>query len=185
MGFHLKTRALTVADGMITKLPKNNTSIRTVSIPDSLVELLSDYKDYLFNEKEKCGDLWDEEWDTYPWLFTQWNGKGMHYHTITHWLKNILTLYNEDIMNDDTIPEKLKVDYLLPVISIHKLRHTSATLLIGQNTDIKTVSARLGHSQTSTTMNIYVHGLKSIDRKASDALEGLLSKKNRGLKIVK
>ena len=69
------------------------------------------------------------------------------------------------LINDDSILKKHKSDYLLPVLSIHKLRHTSATLLIGQNTDMRTVSARLGHAQTSTTMNIYVHGLKSIDRK--------------------
>jgi len=31
--------------------------------------------------------------------------------------------------------------------------------------DIKTVSARLGHAQTSTTINIYAHALKSLDEK--------------------
>ena len=42
-------------------------------------------------------------------------------------------------------------------ITLHGLRHTHATLLIANGTDYKTVSAILGHSQTSTTMNIYVH----------------------------
>lgn len=180
-----RARAKTIDDGMITKLPKNNSSIRTVSIPESLVVLLTAYKEEQDKEIEKCGNIWDSEWYNNPWLFTQWNGKGMNYHTLTNWLKKILRRYNDEIINDDSIPKKIKSDYLIPVLSIHKLRHTSATLLIGQNTDIKTVSARLGHAQTSTTMNIYVHGLQSIDRKASEALEGLLDKKNRVLKIVK
>ena len=90
-----KARAKTVDDGMITKLPKSNTSIRTVSIPDSLVNLLEAYRDYQEKEKEKCGDLWDEDWDNTPWLFTQWNGKGMSYYTITKLLKKTVNKYND------------------------------------------------------------------------------------------
>ncbi len=55
--------------------------------------------------------------------------------------------------------------------------HTSATLLISENVDIRTVSARLGHAQTSTTMNIYAHSLKELDEKAADTLGNLLKKK--------
>ena len=35
----------------------------------------------------------------------------------------------------------------LPDIRLHDLRHTSATLLISQNVDVKTVSSRLGHAE--------------------------------------
>jgi integrase len=55
--------------------------------------------------------------------------------------------------------------------------HTSATLLISGNTDIRTVSERLGHAQTSTTMNIYAHSLKKMDEKAADTLDNLLRRK--------
>ena len=64
-------------------------------------------------------------------------------------------------------------DGSLPDIPLHGLRHTSATLLISQNIDVRTVSGRLGHAQTSTTMNIYSHALKKMDEKAADALESL------------
>lgn len=46
------------------------------------------------------------------------------------------------------------------------LRHTSATLLLSNGCDIKTVSARLGHSSIETT-NIYVHMLESVDKEAA------------------
>ena len=62
----------------------------------------------------------------------------------------------------------------LPVINFHVLRHTNATLLIGQQIDVATVSARIGHAQITTTYNFYVHPLKSNDKKAENVLENLL-----------
>ncbi|MFR7750729.1 MAG: tyrosine-type recombinase/integrase [Collinsella sp.] len=35
----------------------------------------------------------------------------------------------------------------------HALRHTQATLLIGEGADVKTVQARLGHASPSTTLS--------------------------------
>ena len=55
-------------------------------------------------------------------------------------------------------------------IRFHDFRHTSATYLISQNTPVKTVQERLGHKDYSTTMNIYAHALKEVDKKASDSL---------------
>ena len=49
-----------------------------------------------------------------------------------------------------------------------------ATLLISAHQDVKTVSARLGHAQTSTTMDIYTHALRENDRPAADARKQLL-----------
>ena len=62
----------------------------------------------------------------------------------------------------------------MPVINFHGLRHTNATLLISQQVDVATVSARLGHAQITTTYNFYVHPLKSHDRAAGNVLENLL-----------
>lgn len=39
------------------------------------------------------------------------------------------------------------------------------------------VSARLGHSQTSTTTNIYAHALQSADRRAADLMEDIFKTK--------
>ena len=66
----------------------------------------------------------------------------------------------------------------LPQIPFHGLRHTSATLLIANHQDLKTVSKRLGHAQTSTTMNIYAHALQQGDKQAANALETMLKPKS-------
>ena len=61
----------------------------------------------------------------------------------------------------------------LPHLTFHGLRHTNATYLISNGTDYKTVSSILGHSQTSTTMNIYVHKNEDNIIKAGKLFENL------------
>lgn len=56
----------------------------------------------------------------------------------------------------------------------HMLRHTQATLLIGANTDVKTVQSRLGHSSASMTLNTYSHALDARDKEAVEAFSSLL-----------
>lgn len=45
----------------------------------------------------------------------------------------------------------------LPLIKFHGLRHSFATQCIAAKVDVKTVSSLLGHSNISTTFNLYVH----------------------------
>ena len=45
----------------------------------------------------------------------------------------------------------------VPPLKFHGLRHSFATRCIESNCDYKTVSAILGHSSISTTLNLYVH----------------------------
>lgn len=49
--------------------------------------------------------------------------------------------------------EKLEI----PALKFHGLRHSFATRCIESNCDYKTVSVLLGHSNISTTLNLYVH----------------------------
>jgi len=172
-----KAISFTKEKGAFVKSPKTESSIRTLAMPQSLVALLKKYKAWQNEQRLKCGDLWDKDWEEHPWLFTTWNGKLMDYHSPYTWFSKFIKRHNEKIKNDDTIPENEKSSYLLPEISFHGLRHTSATLLISENIDVRTVSARLGHNQVSTTLNIYSHSLKAADRKAADSLEKLLTEK--------
>ena len=67
--------------------------------------------------------------------------------------------------------EKLKLPNEVP---LHGLRHTSATILISQGINVKNVSARLGHSNANTTLDVYSHSIDDIDRLASDTIEKCL-----------
>jgi integrase len=65
----------------------------------------------------------------------------------------------------------------LNYIRFHDLRHTSATLLLNQGVHMKTISARLGHANILTTMNIYGHALESADKEAANQFENLFRTK--------
>ena len=56
------------------------------------------------------------------------------------------------------------------------VRHTNATLLIAQNLDVVTVAGRLGHSDTSTTLNIYAHALRERNQQAGKMLGDIFGK---------
>ena len=142
--------------GIYTKEPKTSSSYRNVSIPDSVVEMLEEYKLWYDNQKELCGEFWHDS----DRLFVQDNGKPMHPDTVSKWFGKFIKRIG------------------LPVINFHGIRHTNATLLISQNVDVAVVAARLGHAQISTTFNFYVHPLASHNRSAGIVLQNLLVDKN-------
>jgi site-specific recombinase XerD len=59
--------------------------------------------------------------------------------------------------------------YQIPCLA----RHTSISLLIREGVHPKAISSRAGHSNISTTMDIYGHLLKRADREAANKLESL------------
>ena len=157
------SKAVTLVNGkQVCKAPKTRTSNRTVSIPHSLTLRLQTLRLSQLEARLNMGTYWQGE----DWVFIQENGKQMNYSTPYQALQDAISRHNagKDIENQ------------LPMIPFHGLRHTSATLLIASKQDVKTVSSRLGHAQTSTTMNIYAHALQESDRKAANALEKMLAK---------
>lgn len=154
------------------KSTKTETS-RLISIPPSALSLLKEYKVWQNGEKAKLGDLWDKDCNN---IFTANNGKPIFPSTVSKWFLKFIRRHNEAIKNDVNIPEDKKEGYLIREVNFHGLRHTSATLLINQNVDVSTVSKRLGHARTSTTMDIYSHSLQRADTEAANKLENLFNK---------
>ena len=58
----------------------------------------------------------------------------------------------------------------IPEIKFHGLRHSFATRCIESNCDYKTVSVLLGHSNISTTLNLYVHPNMEQKKKAIEQM---------------
>lgn len=58
-------------------------------------------------------------------------------------------------------------------INSHVFRHTHVALLIEQNVPIKVISERLGHSEISTTLNIYTHVTENMKVDLRKKLENL------------
>ena len=66
--------------------------------------------------------------------------------------------------------QKTLIKIGLPKVSLHSLRHTNITLQLIAGVDMKTVSARAGHSKASTTSDFYSHFIKNSDIHASEIL---------------
>jgi len=62
----------------------------------------------------------------------------------------------------------------LPKVRLHDLRHSYATLLLQSGSDLKTVSAALGHSSVAITADTYAHVSPVMLRSAADRLDDLL-----------
>ena len=55
----------------------------------------------------------------------------------------------------------------------HDLRHSAATILMAAGVHPKVVKERLGHTTIAMTMDIYSHGLPSMQRDVADKLDDM------------
>ena len=60
-------------------------------------------------------------------------------------------------------------------VRFHDLRHTHASLLLGQGTPVHVVQSRLGHQSITTTVDIYGHVLAEADVAAGAAFEEVVT----------
>lgn len=134
------------------KLPKTRGSIRTMSIPDCLCKTLLEYR----MQQDRHISFMGDAWKNLDYVFTEEDGYVMNPQTPTKQFSKFLNRHN------------------IRHLKFHGLRHTSATLLLANGCDIKTVSTRLGHSDIETT-GIYVHALERVDRTASQTFDKLIS----------
>lgn len=149
-------------DGIFGYYPcKNESSERVVALPDCCRTLLTELRLHQNAQRLKCGDFWK---DSKALLITE-DGAHASPDELTEWFRAFC--------RKNGFPES---------VHIHTLRHTSATLqIVNAHQNIRSVSARLGHSQTSTTLNIYAHAVQSADAKAAEALGELLPLKRENI----
>ena len=63
----------------------------------------------------------------------------------------------------------------IPVISLHSLRHTHASLLIFAGVSIASIARRLGHSSINTTQETYLHIIQELENQDNDKIMQHLS----------
>jgi integrase len=143
--------------GISMKAPKTKFSKRKIMIPDFLIDLLKAYKTIQQEDRLKIETIY-EKYEHKGFVFAQDNGKPMHPDTISQWFAEFIKKNN------------------LPHITFHGLRHSHATILLANNTDIVSVSRRLGHEKASTTINIYGHPIEKSENIISEKLGRILKK---------
>ncbi len=81
-------------------------------------------------------------------------------------------VYNSTVNN---ILERYCKKAKIPVISVHGLRHTHASLLLFAGVSIASVARRLGHSSMNTTQKTYLHIIQELENRDVDLVMRSLS----------
>lgn len=115
-----------------TKSTKTVNSIRTIRVPEVIMEELKLRKKYIDKLKEENEDYIDQDF-----ISCQENGKP---HSLSS-LNNYIT--------------KVCERNGLPRISVHSLRHMFATILLERGVSLVKISALLGHNSINTTFEFY------------------------------
>ncbi|WP_288876656.1 site-specific integrase [uncultured Allobaculum sp.] len=132
-------------NGFDYKEPKTKKSVRKVSIPDDVIPLLKQYHFEYIQTRFSHGTAWQGDLSNGGNLFIQADGKLMGHTTPYQYFTKHLHRYNEWVQNN---PDKAKAEGLeeLPIIPLHGLRHSCATLLNYLEVNIIEISKTLGHS---------------------------------------
>ena len=154
---------------------KTKSSYRTISIGDTLLNALQDYKEWQEENKEKQGGLY-----TYTYLrdeLTKNNRKVQRIvpSTEPQDLDEVKMMF---VREDGTFAGTDSMKYPSKVINkeicrfkFHALRHTHATMLIQEDVPIKVVSERLGHANVQITWDVYVKVTERMEETAVQAFE--------------
>ena len=135
--------------------PTKTGKVRALKLAPQCVELLKEWKLEQMRMRLKQGSDWKET----GMVFTKDNGEWLHPDSITRWLNNFSR------------------DNGLPHINPHAFRHTVASVLLANGTDIVTVSKQLGHASVNTTESFYSHIIEENKAKASECIADVLLRK--------
>lgn len=139
--------------GVFTDTTKTAQSQRALKLPAAVFDVLRQHRAEQAKERLLLGDQWH---DTQR-LFVNAFGEPMHPNTPYHWLQEFCKETGQRFLG------------------VHHFRHLNATLLINSGTDVRTVSASLGHSQVTTTLNIYAHTFAEAQARAGEAVAEALA----------
>ena len=140
-------------DEIFVKEPKTRSGDRYVYFSAQMENLLREYR----RACQYITTIYDErELDTNDFLFRRQGTRLPMTPTTFTWRFKC-------ILKKNGLPQDLNV---------HSLRHTAASLMIAGGADVATVAGILGHSQPSTTLNIYTHAFDKNKKAASAGLQG-------------
>lgn len=135
---------------------KNKSSRRTLPLPEPVLEMLSEEKEKQALYRKMFKGSYNRKYDDY--VCVNELGELIKPSYVTQHFSDLLKKYG------------------LRHIRFHDLRHTFASILIGQNVPLINVSNFLGHSDLSTTANIYAHLDKASKQGSADVITEILNK---------
>ena len=139
-------------EGIIVGTPKTKSSIRTIALPPTALDVLKEYKAYQAQERLRLGEYFQDQ----NFIFTQDNGSPICPQAVSNYARRTIS----DLCGFRIHP--------------HAFRHLQASLLIEKGMPITAVSARLGHSSVSLTLDVYSRSVQHADAANADKIQELL-----------
>jgi len=122
--------------------PKTDDSAETLALDTETVAALRDHRKRQLEDRLAAGELWQDS----GLVFTDELGKPLNPQTVLRRFQRITKAAK------------------LPRCRLHSLRHAHATALLEAGVPIEVVSKRLRHADISTTLSLYAHASKKLDR---------------------
>ncbi|SDB02268.1 tyrosine-type recombinase/integrase [Eubacterium oxidoreducens] len=146
--------------------PKTEAGIRTIPmLPEVREAFLMEY------EIQKCTGFCQSVVDDYSgFVFSSAKGNVYTPESVNNAIKRICEAYNKE--ETQLARKEKRSPILLPDFSCHILRHTFCTRLCESETNLKVIQSIMGHSDISTTMNIYADCTAEQKQEVLNNLEG-------------
>ena len=145
----IKRNLICVNSENIFTTTKTEAGVRTIAIPENLVDYLQRHKIKQMRQRLRMGADYIDN----GLVICKPNGDTINPYAFSKAFRTFLIRNN------------------LKPLRFHDLRHTHATLLlIEYNTNVKVVSDRLGHSKVQTTMDFYIQSTVTAQKEAVDKL---------------
>lgn len=128
--------------------PKTTGSRRLIALDEQTVAVLRQHRKRQLQERLVMGAGYDDR----DLVFARPDGTPIHPERLTRTFKRLVKAAG------------------LPVVRLHDLRHTWASLALQAGVHAKVVQERLGHSQISTTLDLYSHTLPSMGEDAAETV---------------
>ena len=151
--------------------PKTRAGERTIPMIESVREAILQEKEYQREAGIKCTARVDGFTD---FIFVNRFGNTQHQGTLNKALRRIIRDCNQEIL--DKAKDKDNA-ILLPNFSCHTLRHTFTTRLCESGINIKVIQSVLGHSDVSTTLDIYADVTKDLKKEEMQTFDDFMNKK--------
>lgn len=154
--------------GYAINSPKTPNSKRLVLMIESVRKVFEEEKRNQEENGIKCQSIIDGYTD---FIFLNRFGNVLNHGILNKALRRIMRDCNEEILTRHRGKDE---PILLPKFSCHSLRHTFTTRMCESGMNVKVIQDVLGHSDISTTMNIYTDVTKEFKAHAFDVLTDYL-----------
>ena len=143
--------------------PKTKAGVRTVPMMDFVKEAFEKERAYQEEAEIHCTVTVDGYTD---FIFVNRFGECQHQGTLNKAIRRIIR-----DCNDEVLAKNPNSTVLLPRFSCHTLRHTFTTRMCEAGVNIKVIQDALGHSDISTTLNIYADVTKELRKSEFENLD--------------